>query len=61
MSYIDAPSTERPPAAARRRWTGARATGLVLMVLWTLLGLSIVYMLVAGYDPEKIAKYGPAS
>ncbi len=59
MAYIDAPSTERPPAAARRRWTGARMTGLVLMVLWTLLGLSIVYMLVVGYDPEKIAKYGP--
>ncbi len=59
MTYVDAPSTERPPAVARRRWTGARVTGLVLMTLWALLGLSIVYMLVAGYDPEKIAKYGP--
>ena len=59
MSYVDAPSIERPPAAARRRWTGARFTGLVLMVLWVLLGLSIVYMLVVGYDPEKVAKYGP--
>jgi len=59
MTYIDAPSTERPPAAARRRWTGARVAGLTLMVLWALLGLSIIYMLVVGYDPEKIAKYGP--
>ena len=59
MAYVDAPSTERPPAAVRRRWTGARATGLMLMVLWALLGLSIIYMLVMGYDPEKVAKYGP--
>ncbi|CAI9406706.1 hypothetical protein ANOBCDAF_01501 [Pleomorphomonas sp. T1.2MG-36] len=59
MTYVDAPSTERPPAAARRRWTGARFTGLILMVLWILLGLSIVYMLVVGYDPAKVAKYGP--
>jgi polar amino acid transport system permease protein len=59
MTYIDAPSTERPPMVARRRWTGARITGLVLMMLWAALALSIVYMLVAGYDPEKVAKYGP--
>jgi polar amino acid transport system permease protein len=59
MTYIDAPSTERPPAAARRRWTGARIVGLGLMALWALLGLSIIYMLVAGYDPEKVARYGP--
>lgn len=59
MSYVDAPSTERPPAVARRRWTGARLTGLVLMMLWALLGLSIVYMLVVGYDPEKVTRYGP--
>lgn len=59
MSYVDAPSTERPPVAARRRWTGARITGLFLMLLWAALGLSIVYMLVVGYDAEKIAKYGP--
>lgn len=59
MTYVDAPSTERPPAAARRRWTGARITGLFLMMLWAALALSIVYMLVVGYDAEKIAKYGP--
>ncbi|WP_026782458.1 ABC transporter permease [Pleomorphomonas koreensis] len=59
MAYVDAPSTERPPAAARRRWTGARVIGLLLMVLWALLGVSIVYMLIVGYDPEKVAKYGP--
>jgi polar amino acid transport system permease protein len=59
MTYIDAPSTERPPMVARRRWTGARITGLMLMMLWAALALSIVYMLVDGYDPEKVAKYGP--
>lgn len=59
MAYVDAPSTERPPAAARRRWTGARVAGLLLMALWALLGVSIVYMLIVGYDPEKVAKYGP--
>lgn len=59
MAYVDAPSTERPPAAARRRWTAARVTGLLLMALWALLGVSIVYMLIVGYDPEKVAKYGP--
>ena len=59
MTYIDAPSTERPPMVTRRRWTGARITGLMLMMLWAALALSIVYMLVDGYDPEKVAKYGP--
>ena len=59
MTYIDAPSTERPPMVARRTWTGARITGLMLMMLWAALALSIVYMLVDGYDPEKVAKYGP--
>jgi len=59
MTYIDAPSTERPPMVARRKWTGARITGLMLMMLWAALALSIVYMLVDGYDPEKVAKYGP--
>lgn len=59
MAYVDAPSTERPPAAARRRWTAARLAGLLLMALWALLGVSIVYMLIVGYDPEKVAKYGP--
>ncbi|MCM5558544.1 ABC transporter permease [Pleomorphomonas sp. JP5] len=59
MTYVDAPSTERPPVAKRRTWTSARITGLVLMMLWAALALSIVYMLVAGYDPEKVAKYGP--
>lgn len=59
MTYIDAPSTERPPAAARARWTGARISGLMLMILWGLLALAIVYMLITGYDPEKVAKYGP--
>ena len=59
MAYVDAPSTERPPAAARRRWTAARVAGLLLMALWALLGVSIVYMLIVGYDPEKVAKYGP--
>ena len=29
------------------------------MMLWAALALSIVYMLVDGYDPEKVAKYGP--
>ena len=48
MTYIDAPSTERPPMVARRKWTGARITGLMLMMLWAALALSIVYMLVAG-------------
>ena len=59
MTYIDAPSTERPPMVARRKWTGARITGLMLMILWAALALSIVYMLVDGYDPERVAKYGP--
>lgn len=59
MTYIDAPSNERPPMVARRKWTGARITGLMLMMLWAALALSIVYMLVDGYDPEKVAKYGP--
>jgi polar amino acid transport system permease protein len=49
-----------PPYSLRgRRWTLARATGLGFLLLWALLGLGIVLILVNGYDPEKIAKYGP--
>ncbi|WP_075217461.1 ABC transporter permease [Mongoliimonas terrestris] len=48
-----------PPAAARRRLGGARIAGLGILALWTLLGVAILWLLVAGYDGEMIARYLP--
>lgn len=48
----------RPPIAPRK-WTGARIAGVILITLWAALGLLMLYLLIAGYDPEKIQKYLP--
>ena len=48
-----------PPPALRRRWSKARAAGLVLLAFWAALGLGIVALLVLGYDAEMTARYLP--
>ncbi len=46
------------PARNRGKLTWARVIGYALLTLWTILGLSLIWMLVSGWDPEKIARYG---
>ena len=61
MSQVTAttiPASAPPPAPAKR-WTGGRTVGLVLVTLWVLLGLGLVAVMVAGYDPEMTARYLP--
>jgi polar amino acid transport system permease protein len=58
MSEVTAPSAVRPRATGRP-WTGARIVGTLLICLWSALGLGIVWLLIADFDPEMIAKYLP--
>lgn len=51
------PARPAPPAIAGKL-TWARVIGYALLTLWTILGLSLIWMLVSGWDPEKIARYG---
>ena len=48
------------PAEPAPGWTKARITGHVLLALWALLGLGLVWFLVASWSPELIKKYGPS-
>ena len=48
------------PAEPAPGWTKARITGHVLLALWALLGLGLVWFLVASWNPELIKKYGPS-
>lgn len=45
----------RPPARAGR----ARAAGRIALGLWAAAGLALLAYLVASYDPQLIARYGP--
>lgn len=47
------------PPAARRRRGRARVAGLVLLTLWAAFFAALLWMLIAGYDPEEIARYLP--
>ena len=51
------PARPAPPAQASRL-TAARVLGYSLLALWTALGLALLWSLIAGWDPEKIARYG---
>lgn len=51
------PARAAPPAKAGRL-TAAKVLGYVLLTLWTILGAALLWSLVAGWDPEKIARYG---
>jgi len=37
----------------------ARVTGTVLVLIWLALAATLIYMVVAGWDPEKFTRYGP--
>lgn len=48
-----------PPPAVRRRFSAARGAGIALLLLWSLLGVAIVWLLISGYDPEMYGRYLP--
>nr|WP_309084453.1 ABC transporter permease [Chelativorans sp.] len=48
-----------PPPHIASRWTPARILGLLLLGLWTLVGLGIVVFLVASWNPELFWRYAP--
>ncbi|WP_413709641.1 ABC transporter permease [Rhizobium sp. Rhizsp82] len=37
----------------------ARVTGSILVLIWLALAATLIYMVVAGWDPEKFTRYGP--
>lgn len=39
--------------------SAARVTGTVLVLIWLALAATLIYMVVAGWDPEKFTRYGP--
>jgi polar amino acid transport system permease protein len=50
---------ERPPPPARG-WPRQRVAGYALVGFWILAGLGLVTYLVLAWNPEFVAKYGPA-
>lgn len=60
MSIAETLIPARPaPKAERKPLSKSAVIGLLAQGLWLLLAISLVYMVVNGWDPEKIAKYGP--
>jgi polar amino acid transport system permease protein len=59
VSAIPAASVERPPLPPRR-WTGERMAGILLVALWTALGLGILLFLVSAWDADLFARYAPS-
>jgi polar amino acid transport system permease protein len=51
-------TVDRPPLP-ERVWTRQRVAGHVLMGLWTLLGVGLLWFLVASWDTELFRKYAP--
>jgi polar amino acid transport system permease protein len=60
MSYVSEIIPPRPaPAVVDRPLTGARILGLCLLAVWLLLAIALVAMVVTGWDPAKLERYGP--
>ncbi|TCL75056.1 ABC transporter permease [Rhizobium sp. BK251] len=60
MSYAETLIPPRPaPAETTRQVTGARIAGYGLLAIWAILGISLLAMVITGWDPEKFARYGP--
>jgi polar amino acid transport system permease protein len=39
--------------------SAARVTGTILVLIWLALAATLIYMVVAGWDPDKFTRYGP--
>ncbi|WP_181704220.1 ABC transporter permease [Chthonobacter albigriseus] len=48
-----------PPPSPRKHWTGSRIAGTLLMGIWIALGIGFAFLIVGGYDAEKVARYLP--
>jgi polar amino acid transport system permease protein len=48
-----------PPPAARR-WTRDRVLGHVVMAIWIALGIGLAVYLFTSWNPDLVARYGPA-
>ncbi len=60
MSAVKDLIPPRPaPAVAARPLTASRVVGIVVLALWLALALSLVAMVVEGWDPAKFERYGP--
>lgn len=59
MTDATVAAIERPPAPPKP-WTGARVTGHVLVAIWIAVGFAFVWYLASSWNPELVAKYGPA-
>jgi len=60
MSYAETLIPPQPaPRAAAKPVNAARLGGYILVVFWALLAALMVYTVIAGWDPDKFARYGP--
>lgn len=60
MSIAETLIPARPaPQATRKPLSKSAVIGTLAQGLWLLLAISLIYMVVTGWDPEKLAKYGP--
>lgn len=50
---------QAPPPAPPKAFTAGRFFGNAFLGVWLALAVGIFMMIVAGWDPEKFAKYGP--
>lgn len=53
------PAVEIPPPALRR-WTRERVLGHLLVAVWIVLGAGLAAYLVLTWQPDLVARYGPA-
>lgn len=60
MSYVKELIPPRPaPALVEKKMNPARLTGMLVMALWILLALSLIAMVITGWDTTKFERYGP--
>ncbi|MBB3656926.1 polar amino acid transport system permease protein [Rhizobium sp. BK650] len=60
MSYAETMIPPQPaPRTVAKPITGSRIGGCILVAFWSLLAILLVYTVIAGWDPDKFARYGP--
>lgn len=59
MTTVESIAARPMPVPPKARTSKARVLGLVLLGLWIAAGLGIIAFLVASWNPELIARYGP--
>ncbi|MBP2559077.1 polar amino acid transport system permease protein [Neorhizobium galegae] len=60
MSYVRELIPPRaPPALAVKSLAPARIAGIGVLLLWAALAISLVFMVINGWDQDKFQRYGP--